>query len=135
MTLSLYLGRGVVSRGRMTITPALVTTVAEHPYLRDAGDREAVIAGIKSLVDSLSVIPNITFVLPPKGQTIEGWFDSVRPLPHPLRSNLALNSTTLNMGLTSHSSPSPPPTGARTTGWAPPSSGPTTVASQTAQLW
>jgi hypothetical protein len=62
----------------MTITPALVTTVSEHPYLHDAGDREAVITGIKNLVDSLSVIPNITFVLPPKGRTIESWFDSVR---------------------------------------------------------
>ena len=35
MTLSQYLGRGVVSRGRMTITPGLDTNVYEHPYLHN----------------------------------------------------------------------------------------------------
>lgn len=77
MTLSQYLGRGVVSRGRATITQGLVTTVAEHPYLHNAGDKEAVIQGIKNLIESLNVIPNITWVLPPPGSTVEEYVDSV----------------------------------------------------------
>lgn len=81
MTLSQYLGRGVVSRGRMTITPALVTAVTEHPYLHNAGDKEAVIQGIKNLQAALNVIPNITWVLPPPEGTVEDYVNGVSFCP------------------------------------------------------
>jgi cellobiose dehydrogenase (acceptor) len=81
MTLSLYLGRGVVSRGRMTITPALTTVVSEHPYLHNDGDLEAVIQGIKNMQAALNVIPNITWVLPPPDGTVEEYVASVGPFP------------------------------------------------------
>ncbi|KAK4150359.1 cellobiose dehydrogenase [Chaetomidium leptoderma] len=77
MTLSQYLGRGVVSRGRMTITAGLATAVTEHPYLHNDGDLEAVILGIKNMVNALNVIPNITWVLPPPGSTVEEYVDSI----------------------------------------------------------
>jgi len=84
MTLSQYLGRGVVSRGRSTITGNLDTAVAEHPYLHDAGDKEAVIKGIKNLVASLSTIKNLTFILPPPGTTVDDFVNKVCRYSHPL---------------------------------------------------
>ncbi len=77
MTLSQYLGRGVVSRGRMTITSGLATAVTEHPYLHNAGDLEAVIQGIKNVQNALSVIPNLTWVLPPPSGTVENYVNGV----------------------------------------------------------
>ena len=77
MTLSQYLGRGVVSRGRMTITPGLDTNVFEHPYLHNAVDKEVVIQGIKNLQATLGVIPNITWVLPPANITVDAWVNGV----------------------------------------------------------
>ena len=84
MTLSQYLGRGVVSRGRMTITSGLATAVTEHPYLHNKGDLEAVIQGIKNVQSALNVIPNITWVLPPPNGTVEDYVNSVCfPTPFP----------------------------------------------------
>jgi cellobiose dehydrogenase (acceptor) len=77
MTLSQYLGRGVVSRGRATITGNLDTAVAEHPYLHNPGDKEAVIKGIKSLIESLSTIKNLTFILPPANTTVDDFVNNV----------------------------------------------------------
>ena len=87
MTLSQYLGRGVVSRGRATITESLDTAVSEHPYLHDAGDKEAVILGIKGLVKSLATIKNLTFILPPAGVTIDEWVNGMVVSPSNRRSN------------------------------------------------
>ncbi|KAL2127940.1 hypothetical protein VTI74DRAFT_9945 [Chaetomium olivicolor] len=56
MTLSQCLGRGVVSRGRMTITSGLATAVTEHPYLHNDSDKEAVIQGIKNLQEALNML-------------------------------------------------------------------------------
>ena len=77
MTLSQYLGRGVVSRGRMTITPALDTAVSTHPYLHNEADKEAVIMGIKNLQKALNVIPNITWVVPPSNTTVDDFVNNV----------------------------------------------------------
>jgi cellobiose dehydrogenase (acceptor) len=77
MTLSQYLGRGVVSRGRMTITNTLETQVFLHPYLHDDFDKEAVIQGIKNVQAALNVIPNLTWVLPPPGTTVENFVNNV----------------------------------------------------------
>lgn len=87
MTLSQYLGRGVVSRGRMTITPGLATAVSEHPYLHNDGDLEAVIKGIKNVQAALSVIPNLEWVLPPPNGTVESYVNSLIVSPSARRSN------------------------------------------------
>jgi cellobiose dehydrogenase (acceptor) len=92
MTLSQYLGRGVVSRGRMTITAGLATAVTEHPYLHNDGDKEAVIQGIKNLQAALNVIPNITWVVPTANTTIEDFINNVSPYPPlPITHLLVLN--------------------------------------------
>jgi cellobiose dehydrogenase (acceptor) len=82
MTLSQYLGRGVVSRGRMTITSGLATAVTEHPYLHNAGDLEAVIQGIKNVQAALSPIPGLEWVLPPPNGTVESYVNGVRSTFH-----------------------------------------------------
>ncbi|KAL2258798.1 hypothetical protein VTK26DRAFT_7745 [Humicola hyalothermophila] len=87
MTLSQYLGRGVVSRGRMTITSGLATQVSEHPYLHNEGDKEAVIQGIKNLMEAINVVPNITWVLPPPNSTVEDYVDNLLVSPSNRRSN------------------------------------------------
>lgn len=81
MTLSQYLGRGVVSRGRMTISTGLDTNVAEHPYLHNDVDLQTVIQGIKNLQAALNVIPNISWVLPPPNTTVESFVNNVSYLP------------------------------------------------------
>ncbi|KAH6842501.1 cellobiose dehydrogenase [Chaetomium sp. MPI-CAGE-AT-0009] len=87
MTLSQYLGRGVVSRGRMTITTGLATVVSEHPYLHDDSDLEAVIQGIKNVQNALNVIPNITWVLPPPNGTVEDYVNGLAVGPSNRRAN------------------------------------------------
>jgi cellobiose dehydrogenase (acceptor) len=77
MTLSQYLGRGVVSRGRMTISPGLATVVSTAPYLHNDGDLEAVIQGIKNVQNALNIIPNLTWVLPPPNGTVEDYVNGV----------------------------------------------------------
>lgn len=77
MTMSQYLGRGSVSRGRMTITPNLDTVVTTAPYLHDEGDKQAVIQGLKNLKAALSGIQNLTWVVPPANQTIEDFVNGV----------------------------------------------------------
>ena len=48
MTMSQYLGRGMTSRGQMSISATLSTVVSTVPYLRTPEDRAAVIQGLKS---------------------------------------------------------------------------------------
>jgi cellobiose dehydrogenase (acceptor) len=87
MTLSQYLGRGVASRGRMTITTGLATVVSEHPYLHDDSDLEAVIQGIKNVQNALNVIPNITWILPPPNGTVEDYVNGLAVGPSNRRAN------------------------------------------------
>ena len=88
MTMSQYLGRGSVSRGRMTITPALDTVVSTAPYLHDEHDKQAVIQGIKNLQASLAGIKGLKWVLPPPNSTVEDYVNNVSlsatPLGRPL---------------------------------------------------
>ena len=78
MTLSQYLGRGVVSRGRMTINQLLTTEVTTHPYLRNDYDKEAVIIGIKNVQAALNRIPNLTWIQPAPSVSIEDFVNQVR---------------------------------------------------------
>ncbi|EAA28998.1 cellobiose dehydrogenase [Neurospora crassa OR74A] len=87
MTLSQYLGRGVVSRGRMAISSGLDTNVAEHPYLHNDVDKQTVIQGIKNLQAALNVIPNLSWVLPPPNTTVESFINNMIVSPSNRRSN------------------------------------------------
>lgn len=75
--MSQYLGRGAVSRGRMTITSSLNTVVSEAPYLRDENDVEAVIKGIENLQSALSSVEGLTFAQPPANVTAREYVEGV----------------------------------------------------------
>lgn len=94
MTMSQYLGRGSVSRGRMTITPALDTVVTTPPYLHDDFDKQAVIQGIKNLQAALSGIKNLTWIVPSPNQTVEDFVNTVSShMVHPC-GRLRINEST-----------------------------------------
>ena len=68
MTLSLYLGRGTVSRGRTSIQKGLNMVVSQIPY-GDPNDLAVVATAIDNMVNALKNVPNITWNLPPLNQT------------------------------------------------------------------
>ncbi|KUJ20172.1 putative cellobiose dehydrogenase [Mollisia scopiformis] len=68
MTLSLYLGRGEVSRGRIAIQKGLNMIVDTIPY-GDPNDLATVGMAIDNMVNNLKTIPNITWNLPPPGMS------------------------------------------------------------------
>ncbi|KAI1276713.1 fungal cellulose binding domain-containing protein [Xylaria sp. FL0933] len=77
MTMSQYLGRGSVSRGRMTITKSLSTVVSTLPYLQDKNDVQAVIQGIKNLQAALKNVANLTWLLPSANTTVEDYVNDM----------------------------------------------------------
>ncbi|KAH8887786.1 hypothetical protein GQ53DRAFT_872520 [Thozetella sp. PMI_491] len=87
MTMSQYLGRGVVSRGRTTINPSLSMEVSLHPYLHNDFDKEAVIQGIKNVKEALSHVQNLTWIKPKANQSVESFVDSLPVSPGSRRSN------------------------------------------------
>lgn len=87
MIMSQYLGRGLTSRGRMTITADLSTQVAQHPYLRTDGDREAVVRSIDNVRAALGRVANLTWALPPANQTTAEYVDSLVVSAAARRSN------------------------------------------------
>ncbi|KAH6670475.1 hypothetical protein B0J14DRAFT_97535 [Halenospora varia] len=68
MTLSLYLGRGSVSRGRTTIGKGLNMVVSTIPY-GDKNDLATVAMALDSMVAALKPVGNLTWVLPPSNIT------------------------------------------------------------------
>jgi cellobiose dehydrogenase (acceptor) len=77
MTLSQYLGRGAVSRGRTTITSSLNMVVSTVPYLHDPNDIAAVIKGIENLQYALSKVKNLTWVDPAPGMSATDYVSNV----------------------------------------------------------
>jgi cellobiose dehydrogenase (acceptor) len=71
MVISQYLGRGAVSRGRMTISQALTTVVSTVPYLRNNNDLEAVIKSLENVASTLtSKVKNLKIEWPAAGTSI-----------------------------------------------------------------
>lgn len=79
MTLSLYLGRGQLSRGRTTIQKGLNMVVSTLPY-GNVDDLAAVATAIDHMVAALTPVPGLTYLLPPAGTTGAEYLASVRPL-------------------------------------------------------
>lgn len=77
LTISQYLGHGSTSRGSLSINGALNIFVSKAPYLNDQADTDVVIAGIKSMMKSISKNPAITFQVPPANTTVEQYVASV----------------------------------------------------------
>ncbi|KAF4631847.1 cellobiose dehydrogenase [Cudoniella acicularis] len=68
MTLSLYLGRGSVSRGRTTIGKGLNMVVSTLPY-GDKNDLATTAIAIDHMVSALKTVSNLTWVLPTANQS------------------------------------------------------------------
>jgi cellobiose dehydrogenase (acceptor) len=66
MTMSLYLGRGKVSRGRTTIQKGLNMVVSQIPY-GDVNDLAAVATAIDHMVTVMNKVPGLTWNLPAPG--------------------------------------------------------------------
>lgn len=119
MTMTQFLGRGMTSKGALSIESNLTMTFSSMPFLRTEDDRLAIIMGIKRVVAALSANPEITFTQPPSNMTVEAWVDSVR---------LLLDTTHMHTDMLTMSLPSSKPhstNAAASTTWAPPSWAPT----------
>lgn len=77
ITLSQYLGRGAVSRGRMTLSPSLNTVVSTVPYLHNDDDVEAVITGIENLQKALEGVDGLTWLSPKEGTTAREYVENM----------------------------------------------------------
>ncbi|KFA64590.1 hypothetical protein S40285_09344 [Stachybotrys chlorohalonatus IBT 40285] len=87
MVISQYLGRGAVSRGRMTINRSLVTEVSTSPYLSNTNDLEAVIRSLENVQAALSNVAGLVWHFPPPGQTVRQYVTSLPLLPSVRRAN------------------------------------------------
>ncbi|CAN8106388.1 unnamed protein product [Discula destructiva] len=87
MTMSQYLGRGQVSRGRTTINAGLAMSVSTEPFFHNDGDKEAVIQGIANLQAALSGVQGLEWVRPQPNQTAEDYVDSLLVTANGRRSN------------------------------------------------
>jgi cellobiose dehydrogenase (acceptor) len=67
ITISQYLGRGAVSRGRMTIDSSLTTLVSTIPYLKNQADTDAVVASIEKVRKALGSVSGLKFLSPADG--------------------------------------------------------------------
>lgn len=81
MTLSQYLGRGQLSRGRATIKSDLSMSVSTNPWTSNKNDISAVITGVQNLVDALSTVQNLTILEPPNGTNVADWVNAVSLSP------------------------------------------------------
>lgn len=82
ISMSQYLGRGIVSRGGIVLTPALTTRVAELPYLRgNEGDLKAITKGLDNIRGALAGVPGLKFLWPLESVTSAEFVDEVSPGP------------------------------------------------------
>lgn len=87
MTLSMYLGRGSKSRGRMSVTSQLNTRVVTPPYLHDENDKATVVKALDSIRATLGGIPGLTWHVPLANQTSQEYVDSLLTTPAQRRAN------------------------------------------------
>lgn len=76
VTMSQYLGTGVVSRGRMTIASNLNMQISVSPYLNNAADKDVVIRGVQSILTAAANKNGITFIQPAAGITATAYVNS-----------------------------------------------------------
>ncbi|KAG9255545.1 cellobiose dehydrogenase-like protein [Emericellopsis atlantica] len=87
ITMSQYLGRGAVSRGRMTITSSLSTVVSDVPYLKNQQDVEAVIKGIENLQEAMAGYEGIEWLSPSPDETAREFVENMAVSPSNRRAN------------------------------------------------
>ncbi|KAL1634694.1 hypothetical protein SLS56_002096 [Neofusicoccum ribis] len=77
MTVSQFLGRGLTSRGAVTIAPDLRMRISTLPYLRTEEDKEAVVRGLEAVVEALrGAGDGIRFTAPAEGMSVREYVDS-----------------------------------------------------------
>lgn len=76
MTLSLYLGRGSVGRGRTTISPSLNMAVSTLPW-GDTNDLATTAIAIDNMVKALKVVPGLTWLLPANNTSGKDYLASI----------------------------------------------------------
>lgn len=86
----------------MAITAQLSTVVAEHPFLRTAGDKEAVLKSLDNLRAALSPVKNLTWALPLANQTTENYVDSLVVTANARRSNHWMGKTSFTLYISPH---------------------------------
>lgn len=77
MTMSQNLGRGSTSRGVLSIAGDLNMYVSTLPYLRTAGDLEAVVKGLENLQAAIATVPSIIWEVPAPGVNASNFVNSV----------------------------------------------------------
>ncbi|KAI1260951.1 hypothetical protein F5Y18DRAFT_431739 [Xylariaceae sp. FL1019] len=97
MIMSQYLGRGSTSRGRMTIRQGLDTFVSDAPYLKDAEDKAAVVAGIDSLRKSITGYSNLTWAKPASNETTQAYVDGIEVSAAKRRANHWLGTNKIGL--------------------------------------
>ncbi|KAJ3122408.1 hypothetical protein HK098_002894 [Nowakowskiella sp. JEL0407] len=65
--MSLYLGNGYTSRGRLVITSSLNTQVQTKPYAANSADTGAIISAVKNMYSTLAKISNLKWISPATG--------------------------------------------------------------------
>ena len=78
--MSQYLGRGSTSRGVLSIAGNLNMYVSTLPYLRTAGDLEAVVKGLENLQAAIATVPSIIWEVPAPGVNASDFVNSVSQL-------------------------------------------------------
>ncbi|KFY02053.1 hypothetical protein O988_02378 [Pseudogymnoascus sp. VKM F-3808] len=68
MTLSLYLGRGAISRGRLTIQKNLNVVVSTIPYGNE-NDLAAVAIALDNMANALTKVPGLSYLYGPRAST------------------------------------------------------------------
>lgn len=87
MTMSQNLGRGSTSRGVLSIAGDLNMYVSTLPYLRTAGDLEAVVKGLENLQAAIATVPSIIWEVPAPGVNASDFVNSVPITANARRSN------------------------------------------------
>ncbi|KAJ7182657.1 cellobiose dehydrogenase [Mycena crocata] len=78
-TITVYLSTGIKSRGRLGINAALNAVPLVNPWLVDAGDRAALIQGLKNVVSTIPQVPGLTMIMPDNSTTIETYVAKYDP--------------------------------------------------------
>lgn len=76
VTMSQYLGTGVVSRGRMTIASNLGMQISTSPFLNNNADKDVVIRGVQSIMNAASGKNGITFLHPAAGVSAKDYVNN-----------------------------------------------------------
>ncbi|KAL2867628.1 cellobiose dehydrogenase [Aspergillus lucknowensis] len=77
ISITQYVGRGISSRGKLSIDSQLNTVVSTLPWLTDENDVDAVIQGIKRVQQGLRNVTGLTWITPDPDTEVEDYVNSL----------------------------------------------------------